>query len=285
LIRRARQKQTLASFDYQWKELAEGGGLLTDDWFAQNVDRILSEELLCLRRDWFAGKRILDAGCGNGRWTVGFLRLGCDVLAVDASVHGLERLDEAVEELGPEARERLMTRQVDLLDLPADLVSEQFDLVFSFGVLHHTGNTWQALRNVSSLVGEKGVLFLYLYGRDSLPVTQRAKLQLVRLALAPLPFELKRRLLASRPRLDVHQAFDSLSPTINERHSMAEVRSHLSSAGFTLIEQTIDHPELFVRALRDTDAVRSFELDRARPPYWFERYQEGVTSNSTIETE
>jgi len=277
-FRRLRQKQTLASFDYQWKELPEGGGLLTDDWFGEHVDEILSEELLCLTRDWFAGKRVLDAGCGNGRWTIGLLRLGSEVVAVDASSHGLRRLEEAVDDLVPEGRERLETREIDLLRLPEDLASDRFDLVFSFGVLHHTGDTWRALENIARLVAGDGVLFLYLYGRESLGAPTRAKLQLTRLALAPLPFGLKRWLLESRPQLDVHQAFDSLSPTINERHSMAEVTEHLSAADFPSIERTIDHSELFVRALRNPVAVQEYELSHPTPPYWFDRYspEDGV---------
>jgi SAM-dependent methyltransferase len=273
LIRRLLRKQTLASFDYQWKELTDGGALLTEDWFAQNVERILSEELLCLRREWFDGKRILDAGCGNGRWTIGFLRLGCDVLAVDASTHGLSRLEEAVDDMVPEGREHLETREIDLLQIPPDLSTERFDLVFSFGVLHHTGDTWGALRNIARLVADDGLLFLYLYGRDSMTAAGRAKLELRRLALAPLPFELKRRLLASRPGTDVHQVFDALSPTINARHSFSEVRSHLLDASFSSIEQTIDHSELFIRAIRDPAQVRQYELARPRPPYWFDRYE------------
>src|SRR6266545_5892528 len=87
-----RRRQTLASFDYQWGELPEGDAMLSDPWFRENVDRILVEELLCVERDWFRGRRVLDAGCGIGRWTLGFLRLGCDVTAVDFSPRALERL-------------------------------------------------------------------------------------------------------------------------------------------------------------------------------------------------
>jgi len=107
MIRRVLQKQTLASFDYQWRELTAGGALLTDDWFTQNVDRIISEELLCLDREWFRGKRVLDAGSGNGRWSVGLLRLGCDVVAVDASAHALDRVREAAGEHSSGSVDRL----------------------------------------------------------------------------------------------------------------------------------------------------------------------------------
>jgi SAM-dependent methyltransferase len=272
MIRRVLQKQTLASFDYQWRELTEGGALLTDDWFTQNVDRIISEELLCLDSEWFRGKRVLDAGSGNGRWTVGLLRLGCDVLAVDASSHALERLNEAVREHAPDGLDRLESRAVDLLDLPADVAARRFDLVFSFGVLHHTGDTRAALQNVAPLVAGDGVIFLYLYGQDSVSGRGRAALELRRLALAPLPFELKRRLLAKRG-VDVHQAFDQLSPTINSRHTFEQVRRWLEDEGFSGIERTIDHSELFVRAQREAARLEAFELPRPARPYWFDRYE------------
>jgi len=272
MIRRLLQRQTLASFDYQWRELTEGGALLTDTWFLKNVDRIISEELLCLKREWFIGKRVLDAGSGNGRWTIGLLRLGCHVTAVDASAHALERLDQGVSALEPDARDRLTTRVVDLLEPPADLDTVPFDLVFSFGVLHHTGDTHRALQNVTGLVGPAGVLFLYLYGRHSFSAPGRAMLELRRLALAPLPFEVKRRLLAARGGVDVHQAFDELSPVINARHDYAEVERWLREDGFSAVERTIDHSELFVRALRHPQDVEGFETPHPHHPYWFERY-------------
>jgi 2-polyprenyl-3-methyl-5-hydroxy-6-metoxy-1,4-benzoquinol methylase len=48
---------------------------------------------------------------------------------------------------------------VNLRELPAALAARTFDLVFSFGLLHHTGDTRRALANVASLVDSEGVLF------------------------------------------------------------------------------------------------------------------------------
>ena len=158
-----KRRQTLASFDHQWGEFYEGDAMLSDAWFRDNVDRVLVEELLCLERQWFLGKRVLDAGCGLGRWTLGLLRLGCRVTAVDQSARGLEALQSNMRRLAPDAlaEGRLETRQVDLLELPPDLAARRFDLVYSFGVLHHTGDTQRALANVASLAAEDGLLFLY----------------------------------------------------------------------------------------------------------------------------
>jgi SAM-dependent methyltransferase len=266
--------QTLASFDYQWKELPEGEALVSDEWFLENAPRIISEELLCLRRDWFDGKRVLDAGCGLGRWTIGLLRLGCEVLATDFSEHALERTRENVDSLcTPEEAGRLAVEPADLLDLPPRLARERFDLVFSFGVLHHTGDTQRALANVTELTDPDGALFVYLYGKRSLSNRDRASLALQRLVLAPLPFALKRRAIQFlRPGVDVHQVFDLLSPTINTRHTFEEVRQWLERAGFPDTVQTIDHTELFVRALRKPEQFAPYLLPFPGRPYWFERY-------------
>jgi hypothetical protein len=66
--------------------------------------------------------------------------------------------------------------------------------------------------------------------------------------------------------------FDLLSPTINTRHSFEEVERWLHEASFPSVIRTIEHSELFVRALRDESAIRPFLLPRPAPPYWFERY-------------
>ena len=145
------RRQTLASFDYQWRELPAGGGLLSEPWFDENVMRIITDELLCVTSEWFRGKRVLDAGCGNGRWTVGLLRLGCEVTAVDFSKHALDYVHRNVDELcSSEEASRLVTMPVDLLDVPAALAPQRFDCVFSFGVLHHTGDTGRSAAPGSS---------------------------------------------------------------------------------------------------------------------------------------
>jgi len=274
VLNRLLRKQTLASFDYQWRELPEADALLSDEWFRSNVTRIIAEELLCLRPEWFQGKRILDAGCGTGRWTVGLLELGADVTAVDFSEHALEQVKQHVgEHCTDEQQARLRTQQADLLHLPPDLAAERFDCVFSFGVLHHTGDTRAALRSVSRVAADDGVIFLYLYGQESVNRIAWARLGAERLLLAPLPFKLKQRAIhLLRPGSDVHHAFDLLSPTINDRHTYAEVREWLMESGFPDVVRTIEHTELFVRGARRPEAIASFTVPPPSPPYWFERY-------------
>jgi 2-polyprenyl-3-methyl-5-hydroxy-6-metoxy-1,4-benzoquinol methylase len=275
MIRRLLRRQTLSSFDYQWRELPEGEALLSDEWFLENVDQILSAELLALRPHWLQEKRVLDAGAGIGRWTVGLLRLGAHVTAVDASENALERLRENVATLcSPDEQGRLQTAVVDLLHPPRELARERFDLVFSFGVLHHTGDTRRALANLAPLIAEGGLLFLYLYGKGSMSIPIRVAVSVARLGLAPVPYETKRRMIARTfRRSDPHAMFDLLSPTINTRHTFEEVRRWLDEVGFSFVETTIEHSELFIRAARAAADIERYTTPLPRPPYWFERYQ------------
>jgi SAM-dependent methyltransferase len=272
-----RRRQTLASFDYQWREMAAGQAMLSDDWLSANVDGILADELLAIDRGWFEGRHALDAGCGAGRWSLGLLRLGCRVTAVDASAGAVAAASAEMAGRAPEAvaAGRFEGRTADLLDLPGDLARRRFDLVFSFGVLHHTGDTRRALANVASLVAPDGVLFVYLYGQRSVPAPKRLALALARSALAPLPFRLKRTMLARLfPRRDTHQAFDLFSPLVNDRYRHETVEGWLRELGFDEVTRTLPHTELFLRASRRGCSAAPFRPPAPRP-YWFERYRRG----------
>lgn len=266
-----KRRQTLASFDYQWGSLTTGDAMLDDPWFVERVDGLLADELLGIRREWFPGRRVLDAGCGGGRWTVGFLRLGAQVTSVDFSAHAVETTRAEARRLVPGSEARLVARRADLLADPAEL-GGPYDLVYSFGVLHHTGDTRRALAHVAGAVAPDGVLFVYLYGTRSVDWRKRAVLTVLRTALAPLPFAMKTRALKwLLPSRDVHQAFDLFSPVINDRYRHEEVEGWLRELGFTEVARTLDHTEVFLRACREVCSAGPF-LPPATRPYWFERY-------------
>lgn len=265
------RKQTLDSFDYQWKNLSEGYGLLTDSYFKNNVCSILTNEELCIDKDWFNGRKILDAGCGNGRWTYGFLKLGAEVTAVDYSESALKMI---ADNFGEDFKNSLILRREDLLNMSEDLKRERFDLVFSWGVLHHTGDTFKALRNITSLVKDDGLVYLYLYGKESLPkFIEQVKLELKRLKLAFFPFEIKEKIIRKIARNDkeVHNLFDGLSPLINERFKFSTIEGWLKNLGFSDVIRTIRHTELFIRASRDNCSAREYFLPLPQEPYWFQK--------------
>jgi len=112
-----------------------------------------------------SGKTLLDIGSGSGLFSVAALRLGAkEVVAVDidkASVATTRAL------LAREREHDWRAEQVSVFDLPAK-VSQRFDVVYSWGVLHHTGDMWRALDCASAMVGPGGTLAVALYERTPL---------------------------------------------------------------------------------------------------------------------
>jgi SAM-dependent methyltransferase len=121
------------------------------------VDRPTFLEETMIPPEMFAGKLVLDAGCGMGRYSVVALGLGAEVVAVDMS-DSLIRVAEAAR-----SQPKLHPVEGDLLRPP--FRKGVFDLAYSQGVLHHTSNTHAAFRAVAALVKPGGLLSVWLYGK------------------------------------------------------------------------------------------------------------------------
>ncbi|MFH0965478.1 MAG: methyltransferase domain-containing protein [Planctomycetota bacterium] len=102
------------------------------------------------------GKRVLDAGCGGGRYARIAARWGAQVFAVD--------LSEAVESARDLCRGLpVHVLQADLRRLP--FPQRFFDVIFSIGVLHHTPDTREHMRALTRHLALGGTFSLWLYKR------------------------------------------------------------------------------------------------------------------------
>jgi len=111
-------------------------------------------------REAFAGKRCLDAGCGGGRATIMMAEAGAaEVVAVDLSTTNVETTRMRAQQRG---LVNVVAREASLLDVP--LEDESFDVVWSNGVLHHTGDTDGSLKEITRVLRPGGWMWLYLYG-------------------------------------------------------------------------------------------------------------------------
>lgn len=105
----------------------------------------------------FLGKLTLDAGCGFGRHVMHAARYGAEVVALDSSVDAVESTARNCAALS-----RVHVVQGDLLRPP--LAEAAFDIVYSFGVLHHLEEPQQAFASLGTLVRPGGKLALWVYG-------------------------------------------------------------------------------------------------------------------------
>lgn len=105
----------------------------------------------------FTGKLVLDAGCGFGRHALFAARYGAEIVAIDSSPEAVAscqaNLDGAM---------RAHVIQGDVLHPP--LRRGMFDLVFSYGVLHHVPDAHAVFRTLGELVKPAGRLSIWVYG-------------------------------------------------------------------------------------------------------------------------
>ncbi|WP_165222023.1 methyltransferase domain-containing protein [Aquisphaera insulae] len=108
-----------------------------------------------------AGKLVLDAGCGGGRYSRLVGSHGAMVVGVD--------LSSAVEKARAlcAGLPNVLIAQADLLDLA--IADESFDAAFSIGVMHHTPDPRRAFAQVARKVKRGGRLAVWLYRRNTPP--------------------------------------------------------------------------------------------------------------------
>ena len=141
-------RRTQQSFGFEWNEFS--------DWSASGepnfADYFNGTDLQALGQ-----ATVLDAGCGMGRHARQIAPFSRRLLAVDFS----SAIDAAARNLAP--LDNVQCVQADLRALP--FADEQFDFVYSLGVLHHLDDTHGVLRQLAQRVRPGGRLRIYLYWR------------------------------------------------------------------------------------------------------------------------
>lgn len=116
-----------------------------------------------LQVDSLQGKAFLDIGCGSGIHTLAALQMGAArVVAIDIDADSVATTEELLARYAPS--DCVDVRQGSILD-DSVLSQADFDVVYSWGVLHHTGRMHAAIEQAASLVREDGLFAFALYRR------------------------------------------------------------------------------------------------------------------------
>jgi len=112
------------------------------------------------------GKRVLEIGCGIGTDTINFARAGANVTAVDLSVESLKLAKKRAEVFG--LSDRIDFHEVNAERLSETIPAARYDLVYSFGVIHHSPKPENIISEIrNNFVGPGSTLKLMVYNRHS----------------------------------------------------------------------------------------------------------------------
>ena len=111
------------------------------------------------------GKKVLEIGCGIGTDTINFARHGAHVTAVDLTEKSLEVARQRARVFGLEDRIRFI--QANAEELSSYVPVESYDLVYSFGVIHHTPHPERVLEQIRKYVSRDSSVRIMVYNRWS----------------------------------------------------------------------------------------------------------------------
>ena len=136
-----------------------------------NDERILeAEKSLCamLEQPSLSGLRFLDMGSGSGLFSLAARRLGAKVWSFDYDPESVACTADLKRRYFPDDHDWTAERG-SALDQAYVTSLGTFDVVYSWGVLHHTGRMWDALANAALAVAPGGRLFISIYNDQGIP--------------------------------------------------------------------------------------------------------------------
>jgi 2-polyprenyl-3-methyl-5-hydroxy-6-metoxy-1,4-benzoquinol methylase len=128
----------------------------------ERIEQAVTSLKTMLTVDDLDGKSFLDIGSGSGLFSLAAKRLGARVVSFDYDPQSVACTRELKARYFKDDKDWVI-QAGSVLDRAYLKSLGQFDVVYSWGVLHHTGDLWTALGNVSANIAPKGKLFIAVY--------------------------------------------------------------------------------------------------------------------------
>lgn len=143
------------SFGQNWRSFVD---TVSED----AVSRAMKDIEEWLGRASIEGKTVLDIGCGSGIHSLCFYMLGAkEVVSLDVDPYSVESTQILWEKAEKPANWKILHGSV--LDKDFLQTIEPREIVYSWGVLHHTGSMWEAIGNASTRVKRGGLFWIAIY--------------------------------------------------------------------------------------------------------------------------
>jgi SAM-dependent methyltransferase len=143
------------SFGQNWQSLVA-------DLSPQRIESARADIVDWLGADGVRGKRVLDIGCGSGIHALAMHGLGAaEIVSFDYDPRSVAATRDCHKRVGCPQNWRVFEGSV--LDKPMMENLGSFDIVYSWGVLHHTGKMWEAIDNALDRVTPGGTALIALY--------------------------------------------------------------------------------------------------------------------------
>lgn len=147
------------AFGGNWRDFLE----LVDE---QRIEAAIESLRGPLGTDDLTGRTFLDVGCGSGLFSLAADRMGARVRSFDFDADSVAATIELRERFGMTGE--WTVTQGSILDEETVAALGRFDVVYAWGVLHHTGNLWRATENAARLVTPGGLLYISVYNDQGL---------------------------------------------------------------------------------------------------------------------
>ena len=139
---------------------------LSDAEITEELTKVYLESTPFLAEDFdfaaFAGKDVLEIGCGAGAASSLFAKAGARMTAIDLTEQGVGLTRRAAEVLGL----KIDVRQMDAETL--EFADGAFDFVYTWGVIHHSHQTEKIVAEIARVLKPGGRVLCMVYNRDSL---------------------------------------------------------------------------------------------------------------------
>src|SRR3954449_2781968 len=165
------------------------------------------------------GKTFLDIGCGSGLHSLAALLLGAaSVTAIDIDENSVATTRELLAKYAPGSR---WTAQISSVFAASPDTLGKFDVVYSWGVLHHTGDMWRAIECASNFVNPGGQFAIAIYSATTCDAMWKMEKKLYSRASRPIQWSIRQ----------VYMAAFLAAKTLLGGNPMSYVRNYSETRG------------------------------------------------------